>query len=87
MNTKTVIKKLQTALKQQGYIVKINTRQFYSKDQDRFITMYDVLHPTEEKNRNGETVIRDKKIIDSTASQIDIVKALAKKHKELTGGK
>ena len=32
--------KLQTALKQKGYIIYINTQQFYSKEQDRLIKIY-----------------------------------------------
>ena len=54
--------KLQTALKQKGVIVYINTSQFYSAEQDRFIKMYRILH--------------NKKQIINTASQIKAVKAL-----------
>ena len=54
--------KLQTALKQKGVIVYINTSQFYSAEQDRFIKMYRILH--------------NKKQIINTASQIKVVKAL-----------
>ena len=54
--------KLQTALKQKGVIVYINTSQFYSEEQDRFIKMYRILH--------------NKKQIINTASQIKAVKAL-----------
>lgn len=54
--------KLQTALKQKGIIVCINTNQFYSKEQDRFIKMYTVKH-------NNKEVIK-------TASQIKVINAL-----------
>lgn len=54
--------KLQTALKQKGVIVCINTNQFYSKEQDRFIKMYTVKH-------NNKEVIK-------TASQIKVINAL-----------
>ena len=54
--------KLQTALKQKGVIVYINTSQFYSAEQDRFIKMYRILH--------------NKQQIINTASQIKAVKAL-----------
>lgn len=54
--------KLQTALKQKGVIVYINTSQFYSAEQDRFIKMYRILH--------------NKQQIINTASQIKVVKAL-----------
>lgn len=54
--------KLQTALKQKGIIVCINTNQFYSKEQDRFIKMYTVKH-------NNKEVIK-------TASQIKVINTL-----------
>lgn len=54
--------KLQTALKQKGVIVCINTNQFYSKEQDRFIKMYAVKH-------NNKEVIK-------TASQIKVINTL-----------
>lgn len=54
--------KLQTALKQKGVIVCINTNQFYSKEQDRFIKMYTVKH-------NNKEVIK-------TASQIKVINTL-----------
>lgn len=54
--------KLQTALKVKGYIVTINTHQFYSQQQDRFIKMYTLKH--------------DKKEIENTSSQIIIIRTL-----------
>ena len=54
--------KLQTALKQKGVIVYINTSQFYSAEQDRFIKMYRVLYKKQQ--------------IVNTASQIKVVEAL-----------
>lgn len=54
--------KLQTALKQKGIIVCINTNQFYSKEQDRFIKMYTIKY-------NNKEVIK-------TASQIKVINAL-----------
>lgn len=54
--------KLQTALKQKGVIVYINTSQFYSEEQDRFIKMYKVIY-------------KKQKLIN-TASQIKVVEAL-----------
>jgi hypothetical protein len=48
--------KLQLALKQKGVLVYINTYQFYSAEQDRFIKMYKVMH--------------NKKELINTASQI-----------------
>lgn len=54
--------KLQTALKQKGVIVYINTSQFYSAEQDRFIKMYRILYKKQQ--------------LINTASQIKVVKAL-----------
>lgn len=54
--------KLQTALKQKGVIVYINTSQFYSVEQDRFIKMYRILYKKQQ--------------LINTASQIKVVKAL-----------
>ena len=54
--------KLQTALKQKGYIIYINTQQFYSEEQDRLIKVYILKHGKEE--------------LLKTASQIKVVKAL-----------
>lgn len=54
--------KLQTALKQKGVIVYINTSQFYSQEQDRFIKMYRLLYKKQQ--------------LINTASQIKVVKAL-----------
>ena len=54
--------KLQLALKQKGILVYINTSQFYSKEQDRFIKMY--------------RIVQNKKEVINTASQIKAVSAL-----------
>lgn len=54
--------KLQLALKQKGVLVYINTSQFYSKEQDRFIKMY--------------RIVQNKKEVINTASQIKAVSEL-----------
>ena len=54
--------KLQTAIKQKGYIIYINTQQFYSEEQDRLIKVYILKHGKDE--------------LLKTASQIKVVKAL-----------
>ena len=54
--------KLQTALKQKGYIIYINTQKFYSEEQDRLIKVYILKHGKDE--------------LLKTASQIKVVKAL-----------
>ena len=62
MDTSTIMYKLQLALKQKGIIVTINTNQFYSNEQDRFIKMY--------------TIKKNKKKLITTAAQIQAVKVL-----------
>ena len=62
MDTSTIMYKLQLALKQKGVIVTINTNQFYSNEQDRFIKMY--------------TIKKNKKNLITTASQLQAVKVL-----------
>lgn len=57
-----IIYNLQSALKQKGIIVYINTSQFYAEEQDRFIKMYRVLH--------------NKKVLINTASQIQVINKL-----------
>ena len=54
--------KLQTALKQKGYIIYINTQQFYSEEQYRLIKVYILKHGKDELLR--------------TASQIKVINKL-----------
>ena len=62
VDTSTIMYKLQLALKQKGVIVTINTNQFYSNEQDRFIKMY--------------TIKKNKKNLITTASQIQAIQVL-----------
>lgn len=81
-NTKVMIKKIQTALSKKNYIIRINTYQFYSSDQKRFITGYSLVHKEWTKNKAGKKVLKDKELLN-TCSQIEIVKYLAEKYKNL----
>lgn len=45
MNLNGRMKKLQTAIVKAGFVVKINTNQFYSDDQKRMITLYRICTP------------------------------------------
>lgn len=45
MNLNGKMKKLQTAIVKTGFVVKINTNQFYSDDQKRMITSYRICTP------------------------------------------
>lgn len=55
--------KIQLALKQKGIKVYINTSQFYSNEQDRYIKMYKILDSK-------------RKMIINTASQVKALNAL-----------
>ena len=57
-----IMYKLQTALKQKGYIIYINTQQFYSEEQDRLIKLYILKHGKDE--------------LLKTASQIKVINKL-----------
>ena len=71
-NLSKIMKKLQAALLQRGCKVKLNTRQFYSEDQNRMITVYSVVVPVwSEKKRK----MVDKEIL-STCSTADVVKQM-----------
>ena len=61
--------KLQTALKQKGYIIYINTQQFYSKEQDRLIKVY--------------ILKRGKDELLKTAAQIKVIKKLNENWQEV----
>ena len=58
-----ILYKIQLALKQKGIKVYINTTQFYSEEQDRYIKMYKILDSK-------------RKILINTASQIKVVNTL-----------
>ena len=45
MNLNGRMKKLQTAIVKTGLVIKINTHQFYSSDQNRMITSYSICTP------------------------------------------
>ena len=65
--------KLQLALNQQGVLVYINTYQFYSEEQDRFIKMYKLVH--------------NKKELINTASQIKATSELNRLWQEVKNEK
>ena len=52
-NLNAIIKKLQRALVKNGQIVKIGTTQFYSKEQERMITMYILSTPVDFLGKAG----------------------------------
>lgn len=85
MNTNRLARKLQKAIAQKDYIIRINTHQFYSEEQKRFITAYSLVHKEWQMNKAGKKVLKDKELL-STCSQIEIVRYLAEKYKEVCEG-
>ena len=63
-NQQALIYKLQLALKQKGYIISINTTQFYSGDRGRYI--------------KGYILKRNYKIVYSSYSTIRIIRYIVK---------
>lgn len=72
-NYSRLIGKLQTAILSSGGVVKVNTHQFHSKEQNRMITTYSVIVPMWSEFRQ--------KMVDhemlKTCSAVEVVKFLA----------
>ena len=76
MNLNGRMKKLQTAIVKAGFVVKINTNQFYSDEQKRMITSYRICNPiTYFSERYQEWKTMDFEIL-TTCSMIDLVLCL-----------
>lgn len=76
MNYTQTTKKLQKALLTKGIIYKINTYQFYSKEQHRFITGYRITEKQAYKKKNGEMFVKDVELLN-TCSQVEVLKWFA----------
>ena len=74
-----IMKKLQLAVLNKGVKVKINTHQFFSKEQNRMITSYSV---TQRKWSDQKRKMTDQEVL-KTCSTIEVVKFLAKMLEEL----
>ena len=59
------MKRLQNAIIMQGYILKINTFQFYSEQKGRMLTGYILLHPEYKRCKDGEMKLCDKQLLKS----------------------
>ena len=79
------MKKLQTALVKNGLIVKINQNQFYSEDQKRMITSYQIalLVDTYDPDQN-EWKKKNYEILKS-CSMVDIIMCLLEMYKAVSG--
>ena len=75
MNLNRIMRKLQRAIVSNGFVISLDTTQFYSDDQKRMITMYILSIKAYENTRKGW---RDTKYeILRTASQVGIIKCLS----------
>ena len=75
MNLNAIMRKLQRAILQKGLVIKIGSTQFYSKEQNRMITIHILSTRVTYRNTYGEWKERDYEILRS-ASQIEIVNCL-----------
>lgn len=84
-NLRGKMKKLQTALVKNGLIVKINQNQFYSEDQKRMITSYQIalLVDTYDPDQN-EWKKKNYEIL-KTCSMVDIIMCLLEMYKAVSG--
>lgn len=78
MNLKSKINKLQRGLQSYGVILLINRQQIYLSDKDAICTKYVVKMPGEHKKKY--TIVFD------GFSQVELVKFLAEKLKEVQNG-
>lgn len=84
-NLRGKMKKLQTALVKNGLIVKINQNQFYSEEQKRMITSYQIalLVDTYDPDQN-EWKKKNYEIL-KTCSMVDIIMCLLEMYKAVSG--
>ena len=77
-----LIRKLQIAILNKDVNIKVNTRQFLSKEQNRMVTCYSV---TQKKWSDTKGRMTDQ-IVLQTCSTVEVVKFLAKMLEELQNG-
>ena len=77
MNLNRTMKKLQMAIVKSGLVIKINTNQFYSHEQERMVTSYRVCAPIDYYSQKFmEWKVTDYEIL-KTCSIPDVVLCLA----------
>jgi hypothetical protein len=76
MNRMGQVKRLQRALSQKGILYKINTNQFYSAEQQRFITSYRVTEKRIVEKPDGRIAAKDVELL-KTCSVPELVKWFA----------
>lgn len=80
MNIKGTMKKLQTAILQNGLPITISNNQFYSPEQNRFIPIIVLSTKIYSLSRSGEWVDKNYEIL-RTSSQIDALMCLVEIYK------
>ena len=83
MDLRGKMKKLQRAIVNTGLVIKINQNQFYSPEQKRMITSYQICTPIYYKSRNGQWKTKDYEII-KTCSVPDVIFCLADIYKAVS---
>lgn len=83
-NLRGLAKKLQTAILQTGLVVKVNTYQFYSQEQKRMISKYQITTPVFRQNSAGEWKDMDYEIL-STCSAVEVVECLNSIYQQTKG--
>lgn len=76
MKLNSITRKLQRAILQSGLVIKIGSTQFYSKEQNRMITIRILSTRITYRNKYGKWKEKDYEII-RTASQVEIVNCLS----------
>ena len=79
-NYKRIARKLQTALANAGRIIKINTLQFYSEEQNRMIDSYILLEKRPYRRKDGTAGMKNFELL-KTCSMPEVVKFLAELYK------
>lgn len=74
-NMRELTRKLQMAILHTGLAIKVNTYQFYSKEQRKMISKYQIATPVFRPNSVGEWKDMDYEIL-STCSAVEVVECL-----------
>ena len=86
MNLKSKINKLQRGIQSYGLILLINRQQIYISDKDAICTKYIVKTPTDVLNEKTGEYERKYIVVFDGFSQVELVKFLAEKLKEVQDG-
>lgn len=74
-NLRGIMKKLQTAILHTGLVIKVNTYQFFSPEQNRMINRYEIVTPVYKPTTAGNWRDMDYSIL-ATCSVVEIINCL-----------